>query len=354
MISLANPLSRRAVLAHAGRFAMSAPLLTVLACKQAASNEVRTGFSGATMGTYYRVTISDRGRISKLDHLQADVERILRTVNGQMSTYSPDSELSHFNATARTSWVGVSPEVAHVMTTALEISRLSGSAFDATVGPLVELWGFGPDKQAVISPDELRDRSALVNIGHHHLAVKDAPTAVRKTRPELHVDLSGIGKGFAVDEIADHLERADIQNFLIDIGGDMRAHRSSPNDATWRIGIERPTVGPRTIHRVINVGEGAVATSGDYRNFFEANGSRYSHIIDPRSGAPVRHELASVTVVAATAEEADAWSTALMVLGSNSGLNLANNLGLSAFFIVRTDRGLVDLPSREFQRFLVS
>jgi len=240
------------------------------------------------------------------------------------------------------------------MTTALDISRASGGAFDATVAPVVDMWGFGPGEAVVRSPSDKRIAAALARIGHHQLDVKDAPAAIRKVRRDVHIDLSGVGKGYAVDRIADYLKRAGVADFLVDIGGDMRAHRSSTDKATWRIGIEKPHIGPRTLHRVVNLGSGAIATSGDYRNFYETGGSVYSHIIDPRSGAPVSHNLASVTVVAATAEQADGWSTALMVMGPDAGLELANSKGLSAFFITRTGNGLVDRPSREFGRFLAS
>jgi thiamine biosynthesis lipoprotein len=240
------------------------------------------------------------------------------------------------------------------MAKSLDISRLSGSAFDPTVAPLVDLWGFGPKVSTVPSPGDKRIGAALGATGHAHLMVKETRTAVRKSRAGLAVDLSGIAKGFAVDRVTEFLARAGVEHFLVDIGGDMRARRASPAQATWRIGIERPAAGLRTAHRVIDIGDGAVATSGDYRNFFEADGLRYSHIIDPRTGAPVNHGLASVTVIAASTEEADAWSTALMVLGPEAGAALAERRGLPAYFISRTERGLIDRPTREFKRFLAA
>ncbi len=347
-------MSRRAMLAQAGRLAMVAPFLTLLGCDDFNASSDRMGFWGETMGTTYRVAITGGLDLPKPDHLQHMVETLLETINDQMSTYRATSELSKFNTERQASWFDVSPQIAHVVETALKISRLSGGAFDATIGPLVNLWGFGPDKQTLRSPSEEQITLALANTGHHHLHVKSRQTAIRKKRPDLHVDLSGIGKGFAVDQIAEVLASAGAENFLVDIGGDMIVRRFSPVQAPWRIGIEQPTTGPRNIHRVINIGDGAVATSGNYRNFFEAGGSRFSHIIDPRSGAPVKHKLASVTVVAPTAEEADGWSTGLMVLGADEGFELAQQLGLSAFFITKTGNRLVDRSTGEFQRFLVS
>lgn len=347
-------LSRRTLLGQAGRIAMAAPFLTLLGCNEAPVAAGRFSLSGATMGTYYRITMSGEGKIPTPAQLQAGVERILRTVNGQMSTYLRDSELSRFNGASGTSWHEVSPDFAHVVARALEISRLSGSAFDPTIAPLVDLWGFGPEKPVVQSPGGRRIAAALRATGHAYLGVKETRTAIRKSRPDLKVDLSGIAKGFAVDRITDYLAAAGVRHFLIDIGGDMRAHRHSPDQAVWRIGIENPVVGLRSVHRVINIGDGAVATSGDYRNFFEFEGLRYAHIIDPRTGAPVTHGLASVTVIAPTTEEADAWSTALMVLGPDAGAVLAERARIPAFFITQTDRGLIDRPSSEFRRFLAA
>ena len=160
MMSSQTTLTRRAVLGHAGRLAMAAPFLTVLGCNESPDAEARIGFSGATMGTRYRVTFTGNQNLSRPDRLQAGVERILETINSQMSTYRPDSELSKFNATADTSWVEVSPDVAHVVAQALDISRVIGRAFDATIGPLVNLWGFGPEKPAVRSPDDRAHQSS--------------------------------------------------------------------------------------------------------------------------------------------------------------------------------------------------
>lgn len=350
-MSISGCLTRRMVLGQAGRLVMAAPLLTLVGCNDLVANGTRRGFSGTTMGTRYRVTVAGSHDQAAL---QTGVAQILENMNDKLSTYQPDSDLSQLNAAAETSWVKVSPELAHVMATALHIGRASVGAFDATVAPVVNLWGFGPGQPVVRSPNDKRIAAALTRIGHHQLDIKDAPAEIRKVRRDVHIDLSGVGKGYAVDRIAGYLKRAGVEEFLVDIGGDMRAHRSSPYKATWRIGIEKPHVGPRTLHRVVNLGSGAIATSGDYRNFYEADGAMYSHIIDPRSGAPVSHNLASVTVIAATAEEADGWSTALMVMGPDAGQELADRMGLSALFIIKTGNGLVDRPSRDFNRFLAS
>ena len=345
-----NP-TRRTVLTNAGCLALAAPFLSLLGCDETPMGVSTVGFSGSTMGTRYRVTISGDGRGTDADHLQAGVEDVLETVNRQMSTYRPDSELSRFNAAVETSWVDTSSAVTHVASRALEISRSTGGAFDPTIAPLVDLWGFGPGAQTASLPDAARIRATLQRTGY--AGVDTASGAIRKARPDLHLDLSGIGKGFAVDQVAEYLESAGAEHFLVDIGGDMRARRTSADRAAWRIGIEKPATGRRTVHRIIALGDGAVATSGDYRNFFQSGGARYSHIIDPRTGKPVDHDLASVTVIAPTAEEADAWSTALMVLGPGAGPQLAERSGIAAYFITRTEDGLADRPAGGFERYLI-
>lgn len=349
----AQEVSRRDVLKGFGRAAMAAPALGVIGCNDVVDPARRLVLTGHTMGTTYRVTLEQEKHARSATDLRSDIESILGAVINQMSTYEPSSDLSRFNISRSSGRTPVSREVVNVVSRALEISNATDGAFDPTIGPLVNLWGFGPE-QAAFEPDNLLSvHSGLKNVGYRKLAIDKTTSTLRKDHPNLYVDLSGIAKGHAVDRIAGYLKQADVSAFLVDIGGEMRAHRNDPRRRPWRIGVEKPLHGPRRIHRVIAIGEGSVATSGDYRNFTTRGTTRYSHIIDPRSGAPARHDLASVTVVAPTAEDADAWSTALMVLGPREGFAFAEREGIAAHFMERSGGNLIESPTRTFQRFLV-
>jgi len=218
----------------------------------------------------------------------------------------------------------------------------------------VDLWGFGPETPRPLPPSAGRIQAQLGKIGHTKFDARNDPAAMRKARPDLHLDLCGIAKGFAVDRVAEYLEQNGASHYLVEIGGEMRVRGGSPYAGAWRIGVEKPVPGRRAIQRVVRLNDAAIATSGDYRIFFESGGARYTHIIDPRTGLPVTHNLASVTVVAPTTMAADAWSTALMVLGPDHGLRLAEHLELAALFIVKTDGGLRESHTAPFGHVLAS
>lgn len=346
-------LSRRAVLERAQQLTLVAPFLSVVGCDLFPADGAWWTLFGTTMGTQYRVKVTSDGLELERHALERDIEQILETVNDQMSTYRATSELSRFNTAASTNWVSVSPDTACVVGEALRVSHLSAGAFDVTIGPLVDLWGFGPETPALRPPSVERIRAQLGKIGHGKLDARNARTAIRKAGPDLQVDLSGIAKGFAVDRLADYLEQSGADHYFVEIGGEMRVRGSSPNAGAWRIGVEKPVTGRRAIQRVLHLNDAAIATSGDYRIFFEDGGARYAHIIDPRTGLPVTHDLASVTVISPTTMTADAWSTALMVLGPDDGFRLAERLALTALFIVKTDRGLQETYTTPFGQKLV-
>lgn len=316
-----------------------------------AAEAVALRLDGTTMGTSYRVDVADVPAGVTEDSLRDGVERVLTRIERQMSTYRSDSELSRFNDSDSTAWVTVSEDTATVVATALHVSRVSGGAFDVTVGPLVELWGFGVDRRSRHRPSAQALSTALARVGFERLEARLAPPALRKQRPDLTVDLSAIAKGFGVDRVADHLQAAGIGNYLIDIGGELRGRGRGPRGAEWSVAIEQPGGGGTAAMSVVRLDDAAIATSGTYRSYFDEGGQLYSHIIDPRTGMPVTHALASVSVIAPTTMRADALATAVLVLGPDEGLRLADKEGLAALLVVRSDKGFQARRTQEFARY---
>lgn len=309
-------------------------------------------FDGATMGTQYHITIARPAVEVDAQTLQSEVDAELDRINEQMSTYLPDSEISRFNSQNGTDWFDVSPDFAAVVKRAQEVSEMTAGAFDVTVGPLVNRWNFGPAKTDINIPSEAEIAALKQSVGFQLIEVRDDPPAIIKQRPEVQVDLSAIAKGFAVDRIARLLEARGFENFMAEIGGEIRVRGSNADSQAWRVGIERPVGNTRVVHRVVRLRDAAMATSGDYRNFIELDGRRYSHIIDPRTGYPVDHQLASVSVIADDCLSADAWATALLVLGPEQGFDVAKQHGIRALLIERTETGLVERATIGFEHAL--
>jgi len=346
-------ISRRHFLKRAGELATAMPLLSVAACNFGEGPPGPLTFSGATMGTTYHLSIADRSLRIERSVLQAGIDRTLEAVNEAMSTYRGHSELSRFNASTSTAWTPVSRDTLRVLDEALRVSRLSGGAFDPTVGPLVNHWGFGPARGGLPEQPE-RDVGQLTErVGYRHVHLRHFPPAMRKDRGGVQVDLSGIAKGFALDKVGAYLRDAGLHNFLFEIGGEILAAGHNGKREPWRVGIEKPVAGEIAIQRVIGLEDAAIATSGDYRIFAEKAGERYSHLMDPHTGRPVTHRLASVSVLDPSAMRADALSTALMVLGPHAGPPLAKQEQLAALFIVRTRKGFREIASPALARHLM-
>ncbi|MFU8764814.1 MAG: FAD:protein FMN transferase [Haliea sp.] len=307
--------------------------------------------SGATMGTTWHVTYLPSDHAAQPAALQAELERLLVAVNDSMSTWQPDSEISRFNRSPPGEWFTLSAPFAEVMAVALAIGELSGGAYDVTVGPLVELWGFGPSRPRLDTPSATAIRERLEQVGQGFIELDLAQSRMRRLRA-VEVDLSSIAKGYAVDVLAEALEAQRIADFLVEVGGEMRLAGRSPRGDAWRIAVERPQPGARSVALGIALTDAAVATSGDYRNYFEVDGRRYSHSIDPRSGWPVQHDLVSVTVIAADCMRADAWATALTVLGAEQALALAEAEGLAVYLLRRDGEGIVPSYSSAFAPWL--
>lgn len=305
------------------------------------------------MGTTYSVKITDLPPGYTPDSLRAGIKRILTSIDAQMSTYNADSEVSRFNATRSTDWIPISPDTLLVIDEALRLGRLTHGAFDVTVDPLVRLWGFGTTVPQQLPPSEERIRGIVDNVNYTHIQTQESPPAVRKKHVDISIDLSAIAKGFGVDKIAEYLSTANIDNYLVEIGGELRGRGCNPQGVPWQIAIEQPLAGQRSVQRIIPLADWAIATSGDYRNFFEQDKRRYSHMIDPVTGRPVRHTLASVTVLSPSTMVADGMATALMVLGPDAGVELAKREKLAAVFITKTENGFVESSTPEFDEYLI-
>lgn len=305
-------------------------------------------FSGSTMGTVYNVRAVGSAAGLNVAVLQQQVDLRLAAINQEMSTYLPDSEISRFNCYAGDDWFTVSAETALVVAAGLDVSRDTQGAFDVTVGPLVNLWGFGPAGRADERPTDQAIAECQARVGYTRLEVRQEPPALRKRRADMYVDLSAIAKGFAVDEVAKLLERHAVRSYLVEIGGEVRTRGRKPDGGGWRIGIERPVAAVRELECIVELDDRSLATSGDYRNFFERQGRRYSHEIDPRTGRPVEHALISVSVLADDCLTADAWATALLVLGPDAALSAARQRGLEVLCMVRSGDGWMEQATPGF------
>ncbi|MAG43640.1 MAG: hypothetical protein CMH95_05005 [Oceanospirillaceae bacterium] len=309
--------------------------------------------SGFTMGSQYH--ISWFGGEATPTEVHEQVEDRLAHLISVFSTYEKNSELSRLNSNSETlagKPVQVSPELMSVLQDASYINRYSMGRLDVTVGPLVNLWGFGPEEREGV-PSQAEVDQLLEMTGMNKLALDKEKNEILMDVP-LYIDLSAVAKGWAVDDIGLLLEAMEISDYLVEIGGEVRIRGAKPS-GDWRIAIERPVmeVG-HSAQKIIAPGNHAVATSGDYRNYFEENGQRYSHTIDPLTGYPIRHALASVSVILPTCSLADAWATALNVAGPEAAMALAEANDLPAYFIIRDGDGFKEASSSAFERMFGS
>ena len=302
--------------------------------------------AGRTMGTTYSIRIADAALDRRaLDRLQADIDAVLAEVNRQMSTYQPDSEIAQFNRAGADEPLAISPDFRLVARHGLALAEATGGAFDPTVGALVNLWGFGPDGTISQRPTPDQIEAARQTVGFRHLSLSP-DGRLAKDIPGLKLDLSAIAKGFGVDKVAALLREKQIENFLVEIGGETLGVGHNAEGVPWRVGVQRPDLDPAggpTLEGVLHLTGGrAVATSGDYQNFFrDEDGRIQAHIIDPRTAAPAQHAVASVSVLADDCLTADGLATALVVLGPDEGLPLlaAAFPGVEALFLLRHDDG---------------
>ncbi|MAV30547.1 MAG: lipoprotein ApbE [Cycloclasticus sp.] len=309
-----------------------------------------TFLAGQTMGTTYHITLAESVTRQIETSLKQEIDARLLEVNDSFSTYINSSEVSQFNNYKGTDWQEKSDEFMTVLAAAQNISAMSDGAYDITVGPLVNLWGFGPGFKKDNVPDDQMVKEALSKVGYKKLMFNPDNNEIKKLQKDLYVDFSSIAKGFGVDAIAELLMAKGYKHYMVEIGGEMRVSGLNPQKVKWRIAVEKPDTETRSIHRVINVSDVAIATSGDYRNYFEQDGVRFSHTINPKTGYPVQQELASVTVLAKNCMTADAWATAFMVLGYKKGYDLAIANNLAVLFLLKEGEEFKEISTPNFKK----
>ncbi|MEE8551724.1 MAG: FAD:protein FMN transferase [Desulfobacterales bacterium] len=311
-------------------------------------NEVE--FSGKTMGTVYHIKIVT-GFFDNTKGLKHKIEVKLEEINNSMSTYRKNSEISRFNALGR---IGekfyVSDDFLYVMTVAQNIYQLTGGAWDGTIKPLVNLWGFGNSKNKKRIPSKSEIQAILTDIGFNHIEISP-DRYLLKRKASISLDLASIAKGYAVDQVAMLIRTDGIENFLVEIGGEVFASGLRKDGKQWRIGINRPQKDAPydQVFKVLTLQDKAFATSGDYRNYFEIDGKRFSHILDPNNGYPVTNGVVSVSIMSDTCTFADGLATAVMVLGPEKGLKLVNSLdNTECLIVVQKNGALTDYYSKGF------
>ncbi|ANF62163.1 thiamine biosynthesis protein ApbE [[Haemophilus] ducreyi] len=314
---------------------------------------------GKTMGTTYTVKYIDDGKIANLptaEQVKKQLDDVLKVVNDEMSTYQLDSQISRFNKLREVNTpFEISPDFATVVAEAIRLNKITEGALDVTVGPLVNLWGFGPDRRLDKQPSaaQINQRAAFVGIDKLALNIEHKPT-LTKSVPNLYLDLSSIAKGFGVDKIADQLEMLGLENYLVEVGGELRGKGKNLQGLNWQIAIEKPNFEQgQAVQITVPLHNLGMATSGNYRNYFEdEQGNRLSHIIDPKALKPVNHKLASITVLAPTSMTADGLSTGLFVLGAEKALEVAEREKLAIFLIIKNGDGFETQMSSQFKKLI--
>lgn len=331
------------------------PVLSLLFPGNGASDAVDDGsaggelihLSGPTMGATYAVKVvaaPETELVAQRNSILHMVSTQLDEVDRLMSTYKPDSELMFFNQTDVNISFLLSPPTYDVLKAALWLGQVSDGAFDITVAPMVDRWGFGAKQAPSAAPTDAEILALRQRVGYQHLIVDDEQKTVRKMVPNMQCDLSAIAPGYAADQIAARLQATGYQNFMVDVGGELRIHGHNANGAPWRIAVQRPDAAVGVAQSVIQISAGAVATSGDYRNVLIKDGKQISHTIDPRTGRPVDIGLASVTVVHPnSAMLADGFATAFMVLGPDKAMALAQTHALALMLILRDPQGALSV-----------
>lgn len=314
-----------------------------------------TVLDGKTMGTFWRVSVVGIDQ-NRAEELRQKVQTLLDGDDQLLSTWKSDSALMRFNQSqSMTPWP-VSEGMADIVTESLRIGQKTRGAMDITVGPLVNLWGFGPDKQPVKTPSQAQINAAKARTGLEKLTVinRAGQQYLQKSIPDLYVDLSTVGEGYAADHLARLMVEEGISRYLVSVGGALVSRGMNGEGQPWRVAIQKPTDRENAVQAIVDINGHGISTSGSYRNYYELDGKRISHVIDPQTGRPITHNLVSVTVIAPTALEADGWDTGLMVLGTEKAQQVVREQGLAVYMIMKEGDGFTTWMSPQFSAFLVS
>ncbi|KMV33054.1 MULTISPECIES: FAD:protein FMN transferase ApbE [Franconibacter] len=330
--------------------------LLLAGCDNSSSTEAQPlVLEGKTMGTFWRVSLAGVER-ARAEELRKKIQAQLDGDDQRLSTWKNDSALMRFNHSRSTQPWPVDESMSDIVTLSLRIGAKTDGAMDITVGPLVNLWGFGPDKQPVKTPDDRQIAAAKARTGLQHLSVinRAGQQYLQKDLPDLYVDLSTVGEGYAADGLARLMEREGISRYLVSVGGALSSRGDNPQGQPWRVAIQKPTDQQNAVQAIVDINGHGISTSGSYRNYYELDGKRLSHVIDPATGRPITHKLVSATVIAPTALEADGWDTGLMVLGPEKAKAVALKEGLAVYLVTKEENGFSAWMSPSFHAFLLS
>lgn len=326
-------------------------LAFLVSCSKEAQVEVSAvALHGKTMGTTFNVKYYPTDSTPNQQQVLAAINKRLVEVNQLMSTYIPDSELSLLNKTKAGDSFRLSPENVYLINEALRVNQMSEGYYDITVGPLVNLWGFGPNGRVTKQPEQVLIDESREWVGADKLSISS--NQIVKPHDNTYIDLSSLAKGYGVDEVARVLELFSVENYLVEIGGELRVKGIKPNNVDWVVAIEKPVTDRREVQLYVKPRDMAIATSGDYRLYFEENGVRFSHLIDPLTGKPIQHKLVTVTVFHPSSATADALSTAINVMGAEKGLALAEKHNIAVYMLVKSADGFEEIVSSSFKPYL--
>ncbi|MGN1357172.1 MAG: FAD:protein FMN transferase [Succinivibrionaceae bacterium] len=322
---------------------------------QIVTNDSVIKIEGPIFGTFYGITVVG-DYPGGGDALKQDAEKILNRINKEISTFDKSSDLYLFNEKQSTEPYPMSDDAAKMIMISMRVGRELFGVMDITVGPLVDLWGFGHVKKEegyVPTPEEIAVAQKFVGQDKLHLIFNYDGVLLKKDLPEMRVDLATIGEGFAADELSRMLDEAGVKNYLVHVAGAMRTRGFNPSGAPWKIAIEQPRDLLGSPASYIDIHNRAVSTAGSYRNYFEKDGQRYSHAIDPRTGMPIRHNTVSVTVIGDSATYTDAMDTGLLVLGADEALKYADEHQVAIYCLIKTSEGFAARWSKAFEKYMI-